>query len=212
MGVEFPQKARRMLPGESSLEGLMRLKKERQEEIAARELYSWHEDLIGGIVGASKRLKHAQVGVFYENKPTDTELVLASHGKPIADMEVVTDMRVDRLSAMIEYFSGRKGKKEQLDRFMEDNNGLRWNVFLVDSVKEAAYHAGYDWILLRDIESTIDYRFPSYPASMTKKDVRRIMSGLYEKTAKECGMTKLVNVGSEPYSGEMLDYYAIKFP
>ncbi|MBI4210577.1 MAG: hypothetical protein HY544_03680 [Candidatus Diapherotrites archaeon] len=103
-----------------------------------------------------------------------------------------------KLSLEIENLQGMPGDAHALSKF-KDENGIVWNAYLTNVLTSAAYHSGFDRVLLRDITTTYDYQHPFVIVGHTKmrqsegplaEKARKNMKQLYTRTAKECGFTK----------------------
>ena len=195
--------AERVESGETPLEGLLRLREERDVLVWDTDVREWNRILRENMGRISGGLRDAQLSVvdcdpvrplLIEEEPrqSKTMLVLESRGTKIAQADVVVRKREGGVEALIEEFQGMDSK-EGVDGFREDNN-VHWNIFLVNTVKDAAYESGFSRVLLRDITTTENYEKPSTVArpGVTPDEMRERMRQLYTRTRKECQFTQVL--------------------
>jgi hypothetical protein len=187
----------RVAPDESPEEGLARLSRGRRELASGTGVKKWASMLRGKIEELSEGLSDARLVVadcdpmrpiLMETEPrqSKTLLILESRGVSIAHADVFVRKVDGKVEAAVEQFQGVRDK-EAISGFREDN-GEHWNIFLVTTVRDAAYAAGFDRALLRDITTTEDYEKPSTVARPNRSpdEIRSDMKQLYTRTAKDC--------------------------
>lgn len=198
------------------------------------------ESFAAQIVAAAKSLKNFRV----EAKAIDQATIIMLLEPINQPGQIVARLRAQpkeheidgKLEVIIDEFQGIGRHQKMLSIDFKEQNGKSWSEALVDTVKTAAYEAGFDRVLIADIKNKNSYSDPStdlirthinlqnrgipITEKMSKildKDLdrrRQAMRDLYEETRKRSGFTKETwrtqyNSSGQPY---LQHYWFIEFP
>ncbi len=154
--------------------------------------------LASKISALSKKLVNAELKPLSEVEPA-THYTLFYKGRPVAEIGVFAAIKNGTATLVIDEIQGWPKVKAEIDQFKKDN-GLPWNVAMVDFLVSSAYEARFDRVLLADITDSSYYENTSVDVGVAAsqkekldkiKYAREKMKQLYTWTAKACGFTKM---------------------